>query len=434
MINIMLVAGDKTEKLSEFLKQRGTFNIDFEYRSLSEEILTIKDSIINVDKLVYLLDDQLLNIRTEMQTLKELLLNDSFFTVHEILFLVTDNNNADKAEKYFTAVMTESQYEKFNIIKTKEKISFADIFDYIIGGSYSENYKNTFKDVYRVERNNESSVAYLESDDIDLVIEPFSYDRLSTYEVSKANSKRVESGILHRDSTDDTKIKQFDNPDFGDLQIKSTVTDIKTIIVTGERKTGVSTWASALAVSAVASGETVTLIDFTDNYDISRLLKSNNQTYYYVRMLEMLHNYKPLENSINLVSTFNETERTIRMEFLQHVYSHRNSIADVCIIAIPEYLFASTSAILVNEANKLLYCINPIISDITMKQETIASYSENKDFLLVLNKRIQLMDNTELVTKDDIISLLPFDLKVIQAIDFEDLTLDSGLYNSLMEV
>lgn len=434
MINIMLVAGDKTEKLSEFLKQRGTFNIDFEYRSLSEEILAIKDSIINVDKLVYLLDDQLLNIRTEMQTLKELLINDSFFTVREVLFLIIDNSNADKAVKYFTAVMTESHYENFNIIKTKEKVSFADIFDYIIGGSYSESYKNTFKDVYRVERNSESSIAYIESDDIDLIVEPFNYDRLATYEVSKANSKRVESGILHKDTTADTKIEQFDNPDFGDLQIKSTVTDIKTIIVTGERKTGVSTWASALAVSAVASGETVTLIDFTDNYDISRLLESNNQVYYYVRMLEMLHNYKPIENSINLVSTFNEIERTIRMEFLQHVYSHRNSIANICIIAVPEHLFTSTSAILVNEANKLLYCINPIISDITMKQETIASYSENKDFLLVLNKCVQLMDSSESVTKDDITSLLPFDLKVIQAIDFEDLTLDSGLYNSLMEV
>ena len=53
MINIMLIAGDKTEKLSEFLIQKGTFNLEYAFNSLSEDIHTIRDSIINVDKLVY---------------------------------------------------------------------------------------------------------------------------------------------------------------------------------------------------------------------------------------------------------------------------------------------------------------------------------------------------------------------------------------------
>ena len=133
MINVMLVAGDNTPKLAEFLVQRGTFSLDFSYRSLTEEVMHVKDSIINVE-------------------------------------------------------MVDSNYTNFTVHKTKAKVSFAEIYDYVIGVSVAENYKNTFKDIYRVERNSDSTVAYMPADDVSLKVEPFSYDSVNMFEEAKANS------------------------------------------------------------------------------------------------------------------------------------------------------------------------------------------------------------------------------------------------------
>ena len=201
MINIMLVAGEKTSSLANFLEQRGTCSVEYSYNSLTEEIVAIRDCIINVDKLVYLLDKQTVNIRTEMQLLKELLTLEGFFTVREILFLVTENVDTDKAIRYFKAVMQESNFNNYSINKTKAKVSFADIFDYIVGTTRAENFKNSFKNVYRVERNSESTQAYVPHDDTTMSVEPFSYQHVTIYESAKLNSERTESGIFHKDDS-----------------------------------------------------------------------------------------------------------------------------------------------------------------------------------------------------------------------------------------
>lgn len=435
MISIMLVAGEKTEKLAKFLQQKGTFDIECSYNSLSEEINTIKDNIINVDKLVYLLDNQVLNIRTEMQLLKDLLTVEGFFTTREIIFIVTNNVDVDKALRYFKTVMLESDFNNYSINRTNDKVSFADIFDYIIGTTNSDNFRNTFKEVYRVERNSESAVAYTPADDSNLVIEPFNYERVNLYETAKENSRRAESGILHHDAfLEDSNVIKADNINLGDLQVIDSIRKIETLIITGERKTGISTWATALAASAVSAGHSVTLIDFTDNYDIEELLKSNGLTYQYVRMIDMLHNYKYEQNAINLVSTFTEKEKDIRTEFLQHVYTNRNSIAPICIIAIPEYLYESVQHILVNEISRVLYCINPIYNDILAKQEVIYKFAQKENFMVVLNNRIRLLQGVSAIDKETLEGLLPFNMQIIQAIDFDNLNVDAGLFNSLMEI
>lgn len=434
MINIMLIAGDKTEKLSEFLIQKGTFNLEYAFNSLSEDIHTIRDSIINVDKLVYLFDKQNINIRTEMQLLKELLNDEGFFTVREILFIVTDTNESDKAIRYFKAVMSESAFVNYNINKTSEKVSFADVFDFIIGLTQAENYSNTFKDVYRVERNSDSTVAYVGDYDEGLSVEPFSYEKLSLYENAKDTFRRTESGIYRKDINSGINLETFENPDLGDLQIVNSINKIETIIVSGDRKTGVSTWASALAISAVASNKQVSLIDFTDNSDIMDTLDVNKIIYKQVSMLDMLHKYKYDENCINLVSAFSPEEQEVRTEFLQHVYTNRNSLAPIVIIAIPERLFEITYAILVNEVTRILYCINPIYSDVITKQPLISSYANDEKFFLVLNKRIELLGGFSYLETDELKNILSDDLKFIQPIDFPNLNLDDSLFNSFMGV
>ncbi|MCM1172509.1 MAG: hypothetical protein NC393_10320 [Clostridium sp.] len=144
MINIMLIAGDKTEKLSEFLKQRGTFNIDYEFSSLMEDILEIKDSIISVDKLVYLLDEQTLNMRAEMKLLKELLTEDGFFTVREILFIITERDGTDKAVRCL---------DVYNVAcllnEGKDRASAIAEYEPFVGKGYTYESLRAFKGCFR---------------------------------------------------------------------------------------------------------------------------------------------------------------------------------------------------------------------------------------------------------------------------------------------
>ena len=120
--------------------------------------------------------------------------------------------------------------DAFGVLVTAQMvISFAEIFEYIVGISSAENHKNVFRDVYRVERHSDSDVAYMSSDNSDMEIEPFSYERAAIYNIAKENSRRSESGIMHKDSLADNNIRTFKNINLGDLQMVAETKDIKTL-------------------------------------------------------------------------------------------------------------------------------------------------------------------------------------------------------------
>lgn len=434
MINIMLVAGEKTTKLAAFLRQRGTFQIDFTFRSLSEDLNKVRDSIINVDKLVYVLDKPEVNIRMEMQVLKELLNNDGFFVVQEILFIITESEEAKSALRYFNAVMDSCNFEQFKIINSSNKLAFADIFDYIVGVTNSDNYDNTFRDVYRVERYSDSSVAYIGTEDSDLIVEPFDYERVSLYEAAKNVSKKAESGVIHHDVMPEHNIVQFDAPNLGSLDMIVHKSSTQTIIVTGERKTGISTWSIALATSAFSSGKSVLLFDFTDNNDIENIMMLEQLSYKKLTMLQLLHNYNFDSNCLYIVNSSKSNEKAIIQEFICNLYSTELQLPAVIVIALPEHRLTDMTSVINKDITKIIYCINPLLSDITSKQLVLEKLSSKFNINVVLNNRIKLIADRYLVDSKVVTELLPFDLKVIQPIDFTSLNIDAGLYKTLMEV
>ena len=78
MIKLMLVAGENSNSLAEFLQQRGTFVVDFLYRDLYSNSQELLNSVIRVDKLVYVYQSREMDnlggmfIRQEMQVLKSM--------------------------------------------------------------------------------------------------------------------------------------------------------------------------------------------------------------------------------------------------------------------------------------------------------------------------------------------------------------------------
>ena len=79
------------------MTERGTFEVPFYYESLSKNSNEIKNSIIKVDKMLYLYQPDEISIRYDMGILKKLLDKSSFFDPGEFRCIV--NGNRDENTK-----------------------------------------------------------------------------------------------------------------------------------------------------------------------------------------------------------------------------------------------------------------------------------------------------------------------------------------------
>lgn len=432
MINLMIVAGDRTEQLSKFMEERGTFAVSYSYESLGLNLGQIKDSIITADQLLYLYQEDIIDIRVDMQILKELLMKNGFFTVKEIIFVVPDCKSAKKAISYFNSVMESSDFTKYSIKEVSDKPSFNDIYDSIIGISKHQSFNNSYNNVYRVERGVESKVSYEDKNDINLIVEPFSYDRLKAFDAAKQTAIHTESGVLHQDDFIED-LPKFDSPELGQLNVESVLTETESFIVTGLEKSGISTWSVALAESTIKTGKPVTIIDFTENRDIKSLLEQQGLAYNEVNMLNMLKLYNPKTGVVNVCTIHNMKEDSVKLEFLQNLYSLSKLEKGYIFIAMNYGLMNCITSILCNDLTRTFFCVNCIESDILRIQNDLAEYAKEHRTTLILNNRVILIEGMSTMSAEDIKRILPFNLPVVRAIDFNSLEMDITLFNALID-
>ena len=432
MKSIMIIAGDKTEKLADFFTERGAFSVDYAYNSLSTNVVQIRDAIINVDKLLYVYQDGI-NIKADMQVLKESLSNGAFFTVKEMIFVTSDDEESVVAKKYFNAVIESTGFSNYEIKTIAGRLTFAGIYDTVLGISVDANVKNTFKTVYRVERGDKAKKAFVPADDSNLLIEPSDDSNQLELEKRKTNIINTESGIPRKDQNSGTNIETYFNPVLNPMSLDNSIFNKNTIIVSGDRKSGVSVWSAALAVSASKLDKPVMLFDFTDNSDISELLSDNFIEFKSYRMQELLHSFS-LYNRINVCAAFNADERSVRMELLRYLFENVALTKYQVIIAIDNSVLKHAIDLLQSKINRVLYCIVPLKADLLLAQPILNQLTENCELVIVLNKNISLMSKSSYVSEDQIKELFPNNKAIIRSINFEDFELDEDVFLSVMGV
>ena len=429
----MLVAGERTEKLAKFMEDKGTFSVEFAYESLSINLAQIKDSIISVDKMLYLYQPGSISIRSDMQILKDLLSQNGFFNANEIIFAVTESSDQKKAISYFEAAMKDCKFENYSIKKLAEKPSFSDIYNSILGISRSQNFKNSFVNVYRVERNSDSHKSYVGEDNKDVSIEPFNYDRLASYEQAKLDAIKVESGVQHKDVQHEEE--KFSNVAFGALNINSIYKTARTEIVTGYSKTGVTTWTIAMALSTLYSQKTVTVIDFSDNCDCAEVLENNNIPFNQVPMIDMLRLYTPKPNMLNVCSAKSIKERSVEFEFLKNLYSKEDLTSGFVFIITPIEKLENTFRIIHNDLDQIFIGVAPLRADIMRLQQYLMPYEMEADIKVFLNMRMHLMNEKDYLDVSNVKAMLPYDnVGVISPIEFSNFNVDKTLYEKLLGV
>jgi hypothetical protein len=347
MSTVMLVAGSSTNDLTKFLQNRGALEVSYQFESLLKHQEVLKTGMHIADKLVYVYQNNSISIRKDMQILQELLISDAFFQVKEIVFFVVETEETSEGLRYFKAVMEAVKeaasknrsvlLPEYNIRKSEDRISFDIIYNALLGMSEELNIDNSFKSVYRVERNSESSRAYEPDDSSKMVVEPFSYRGISDYKSAQDSARVTDSGELLIDPSDKNAIEKID-ADLGQLEFEQSDQNLKVVVVSGNAKSGVTTFACALAVSASVADNRVLLVDLSKNKGVPFVMKNLNVPYESIDVKSLLlkQNLRQEQN----LAIIHEFDAKMRIHMLRNIISnvHRYSTNMIIIDAGPDDL------------------------------------------------------------------------------------------------
>lgn len=330
MINLMIVAGGNSGNLATFLQQRGTFNVEFVYNDLHSNVDELSGQIVRVDKLVYLYQvdsegNSNTNIRADMQTLRELLKNNGFFKPTEIIFLCGEGEQYSQARKYFNTIMSDCKVKLYDTRVLDKSGSFSSVYDNLIGTTLTKDFKNVYRPLYRVERGSNAIKSYTSVNDEDLVIKPVTNDNVKKWEEQKKIASSIEQATPIEDA-DDSERHKWISPELGSIKTDDVLQDGRLILVTGQKHSGKSVWATAMSQSACKVDRKVCIIDFTESADVSVLQAncSTKFTEYQPLDLLRLHEYEgPIQCTV---------PRKIIEEYLMQVVLKRFSVFDTIFV------------------------------------------------------------------------------------------------------
>lgn len=433
MVRLMVIAGKNAKGIGDFLKQKGSFEVTNVFSSITANLDEIQNKIIKVEKTLYLYQpDNNIDIKRDMQNLKNLLQDGGFFDPGEIIFMIQEGQNVRQAVDYFNTVMKDVNYRKFQIKRhSPENMNYSTVYESLLGITESKNDRNTYRKLYRVERSSETSMAFSSSNDIDLHIEPFDYSKLVTHEEMKNNVVRADVGTIYRDT--ETALEKFTKPDLGELQVEPYLKPIDISLVTGENKSGVSTWTNILASSAKSDGKTVLIIDYSDNTDILTLLKNAMIPADEVSMLSLVRN-TPVDNgSLHVCSVKNEFEEQIKMDLLLNLFYKKALSFDTILIVSPLKLLEDLVQLLTDRLTRLCFCFNPISSDMKILYQYYA-YFEKLNTFLVLNESIQLNAMSGYVSAEKIKEVLPESTHIIKHKFYDTYNVGAKIFNVVSNI
>ena len=437
MINLLVVAGSTSDRLSDFLVNRGTFDVQFCYSSLYENVSEIQNQIIKTDKMLYLYQvdestgSSVINIKSDMQVLRSLIKAGGFFDPGEIVFVTGKSELAERAVQFFKTVMQECGKEDYSIEILEGRLTFSSIYETLMGISVTKDFKNTYRNVYRVERNSDADKAYVGSDDRELLIEPFRYDSLGNYEMRRESIIRTDSGYVNTDRSSERK--QFDSPDFGQMKFTDMLGKQKVVLVSGGEKSGKTMWSAVLGKSAVEAGKTVCILDFTRCGGIDQVYSGINMAVNDVRMLELAGNLKIIPGQLYLCRIRNQGEDSVKMEFLQNMFARKSKPFDCVFVVVDMDALTECRRLLRNVLSGVVMLVSAVMQDIVRLQGQIVEAGlEDVAMTVILNENLRLFKGAGFVSAEDAKAIFGDGVKVVRPVFFDSLDVGSSIYKAIV--
>lgn len=432
MLNILLTAGNDTKKLASYIEQQRAIRVSEQIESLGDSHQSLANTLVDVDKLIYVLKEGM-SYRKDMGVLKRNLQENNFFTVREILFICCEGYDNSDPLKYFNEVMAVTNFEKYKVV-TVQDLSFAEIYDVIIGTKDSNKFTpNKRETIYRREKNSLGNTAYVEDSevlsekDFFTMITPESTSAIDNNIKLKGIIAQSESGNLIEDAYEDRGI-EIENISLPIIDLPKGLSK-NIILISGGRKTGVTTLCHLLSNSALDGEIKSIVIDATNTGD-NELLADKYYSYSNVIKFKSFVLSPEVSASLcyNLMSIDNTTKLGILDRLTYIINNMRKLKTDILFIECRLEMLESISNIISDRLQSIIYCCD--MSESGVKE--IASKYINIEGV---ENTILLSNNIEKYSEDyssDVHSV--FQSNSITGADIKELFNELGIVCSLRKL
>jgi hypothetical protein len=426
----MVVAGEQTNNLKKHLEKNGAFTVDFAFKSFHSSKAEINNSIIKVDKLLFIYRPQEMQIRDEMTILRDLLTKESFFEVSEILFVQKKDNNAKAAEDYFNAVMIACRKAKqgssidYSLNTIDSELTFQNINNLLLGKTQSDNSKNTIDKFFRYEKGNNAKSAYVPKNTKASKIEAFSFMDVNDYEEQKEISLKIETGYS-KETKEEDDLSKYDAPEFGELATND-LDNTRWHIICGSQLSGKSTWAKAFIASSKSVGKRIIVVDIT-NHKKLKMVKDLEISLGDIKSL--VENKVKISNSCTIFNADirKDAEPLLKILLSKDLsYSRIDDVIVVCDLKDIEKIYL----MLKFSVNTVFFCTQAsetYVNDIKGIGEKIVA---STDVFLLINTQIEVENPKE---AEEIKAMVSPDIKVVKPIVIRNFgNLSGSLYTKLL--
>ncbi len=434
----VIVVSKAHEKISDFLLRQGNFEISFSVDNISSNIDLLTNNIIRVNKFILVITDDT-DFTKEIRALMMLLDNPAgLIKIEELVFFFKKNINSRHMIELI-GVVSESvkNREKDDntyvapliYIHELESLSFDVLYKELMGKSTIDAINPKVLIKYRVERGEESKKAFEPSDEI-ISVSPYTTQNMEHHVALKTVLQKTENPMSL--SAIEAIIPEYESlklKAYEDLELFKS----KWILITGDRMSGSTTHATAIAVSAAIAGHSVMVLDFTLSGGIEEALKIAAVKYHILDSKEILGDSLALIQD-NLCIYENKSKAVLGailpfMQLRQNLFN-RDIIIILFDLADKELVFGSINT-----------QICSVIFSCLMFQKSIDLLLSidfyNMKTLIWLNDNISCPLRCHKLTVNYIESLLKkknLEYKIIEPIFFEDFNLDASFYQSIEEV
>lgn len=430
MIRLIIVAGSNSENLAKFFDKRGVFEIVATYDNLSSNVSQIQNKVIAADKLLYLFntaESSDMNIKDDMQVLSTFLKNDIFFKPGEIVFMTDKSDLAKVAIKFFVTAMEDCNKTDYSIKTTGDKLSYVNIYNLLMGTSGSVDFKNTYTTLYKVERNTDALLEYPPKDERNLVIEPFNMDSVVEYAGRQKVVEKADTGTVYTDNPD-ADLPKLDSANLEEIPLASVTKDPKVIFVTGVLKSGKTSWATQLAMSAYYRQHSVCVLDLTENPDMQVTLNSASIKIDQTNLISVIRQQVP-EHKITLAFPRNAKEREVTKDFL-YLFANKDAFASDVIFVICDIEKLKDYRRLFAIPAEILLTSNATFDDVSAACNFLDTNLDGTRVTITLNDVVP-NTNGEFASADTIKSSIPIDCRVVKAKQFTKIDTKGKLYTTL---
>lgn len=275
MLSLMVVASRYTKQLVSYMENNNSIEVLYSYTTIAERVQEIESTLIDVDKLVYIAHDDASVVRRDMYHLSKLIKEETAFRVGEFVFFTKTDEEGKKSKEYIESTFKDSN-RNYKITTYDTSIALVDVYNSVLNIDYkSGNSGVRYNKVYRISRHIEGTDAFEGQDDSKLQIQPFSYENVRAYDLRREEAHKDRDNYI----TDIEKehMEPYNNFYTEGISIKDVATlssNIYTMI--GTPKSGCSTLAFALAISAIHNSKKVLIVDSCENHGLSKLLSVMN--------------------------------------------------------------------------------------------------------------------------------------------------------------